>query len=84
MPLLAPFWNGHCYQNFPDPTLDDYRTAYWGEAFPALLAAKRKYDPAGLFRFQQMLCPDPADAQPPVWPPAVVHALAQPIQYAHG
>jgi hypothetical protein len=81
--VMAPFWNGHCYQNFPDPTLEEYRHAYWGEAFPALLAVKRKYDPRALFRFQQVLQarPDDADA-PPVWPPRVVEALRQPIAVA--
>lgn len=79
---MAPFWNGHCYQNFADPTLADYRHAYWGEAFPALLAVKRKYDPGGLFHFPQMLRPRPGDPnEPPVWPPAVVAALAQPIRH---
>lgn len=82
---MAPFWNGHCYQNFADPTLADYRAAYWGEAFPALLAVKAKYDPHTLFRFQQMLRARPGDPdEPPVWPPAVVEALGEPIDYAHG
>jgi FAD/FMN-containing dehydrogenase len=77
---MAPFWNGHCYQNFADPTLADYRAAYWGEAFPALLAVKRKYDPHTLFRFPQLLRARPEDPdEPPVWPPAVVAALAEPI-----
>jgi FAD/FMN-containing dehydrogenase len=80
---MAPVWNGHCYQNFADPTLSDYRAAYWGEAFPALLATKRKYDPDSLFRFPQMLRARPGDPdEPPVWPPAVVEALAEPIRAA--
>lgn len=83
--LLAPFWNGRCYQNFADPALEEYRDAYWGEAFPALLAAKRKYDPRDLFRFQQMLRARPGDPdEPPVWPPRVVEALRQPIAYGPG
>jgi hypothetical protein len=79
--LLAPFWNGRCYQNFADPALDDYRAAYWGEAFPALLEAKHKFDPRQLFRFPQMVesrADDPNE--PAVWPPAVVEALRRPIQ----
>lgn len=83
--VMAPVWNGHCYQNFADPTLADYRAAYWGEAFPALLAVKQKYDPHTLFRFQQMLRARPGDPnEPPVWPPAVVEALGEPIRASHG
>lgn len=79
--VLAPFWNGHCYQNFADPTLEDYRFAYWGEAAPALLAVKRKYDPRTRFRFQQALHEMPGDPdEPPVWPPRVVESLRQPIE----
>ncbi len=82
---MAPFWNGHCYQNFADPTLADYRAAYWGEAFPALLAVKQKYDPHTLFRFPQMLRARAEDPnEPPVWPPAVIEALAEPISGRHG
>ncbi|ODU55777.1 MAG: hypothetical protein ABS99_06915 [Acetobacteraceae bacterium SCN 69-10] len=81
--LMEPFWNGRCYQNFPDPTLVDYRAAYWGEAFPALLAVKQKYDPHAVFRFQQMLEPRPGDPdEPPVWPPRVVESLRRPIAVA--
>jgi hypothetical protein len=83
--MMAPFWNGHCYQNFADPSLADYRAAYWGEAFPALLATKRKYDPHTLFRFPQMLRARLNDPnEPPVWPPAVVEALGEPIRYPDG
>jgi FAD/FMN-containing dehydrogenase len=57
MQLLAPFSNGHVYQNYVDPSLKDYRTAYWGEAFDRLLAVKQKYDPDNFFHFQQSISP---------------------------
>jgi FAD/FMN-containing dehydrogenase len=79
--MVAPFWNGHSYQNFSDPELADYRAAYWGDAFAALLAVKQKYDPANLFRSPQMIAPHSGHATPdPVWPPLVVDALRQAIQ----
>jgi FAD/FMN-containing dehydrogenase len=78
--VLEPFWNGRCYQNFADPALQDYRGAYWGDAFPALLAVKRKYDPTDLFRSPQMIAAPHGEAVAhPEWPPLVVHALAQAV-----
>lgn len=47
--------NGHRYQNYPRRNLDNYRWAYWGESYPALERIKKKYDPEGLFRFEQDL-----------------------------
>ncbi len=57
MQLLAPFLNGHVYQNYVDSRLKDYRSAYWGEAFDKLLAIKQKYDPTNFFHFEQSISP---------------------------
>jgi FAD/FMN-containing dehydrogenase len=46
---------GHSYQNFPDPTLKDWRRAYYGENYHRLVRVKRKYDPAGFFRYPQAI-----------------------------
>lgn len=79
---VEPYWNGEVFQNFADPDLRDYRARYWGDAFPALLAVKRKYDPQGLFDFPQAIKPLPDDRpQAPTWPPKVVHWLARSVEY---
>jgi FAD/FMN-containing dehydrogenase len=43
------------YQNFPDPTLRDWRRAYYGANYHRLVRVKRKYDPAGFFRYPQAI-----------------------------
>jgi FAD/FMN-containing dehydrogenase len=38
-----------CYQNFPDPGLDDHAVAYWGADLARLSKVKAAYDPHGVF-----------------------------------
>ncbi|MER6126676.1 FAD-binding oxidoreductase [Streptomyces sp. NPDC001795] len=45
----------HAYQNFPDPTLKDWRRAYYGTNYPRLVRVKRKYDPTGFFNYPQAI-----------------------------
>ncbi len=78
--FVAPFWNGGIYQDFADAECPDYRAAYWGDAFPALLAVKRKYDPRGLFRHPQAIAPRAGRQTSPTWPPLVVAWLGRPIE----
>lgn len=52
---LEDFTNGHRYQNYPQRGLKNYRWAYWGKNYPVLERIKRKYDPKGVFRFEQDL-----------------------------
>jgi FAD/FMN-containing dehydrogenase len=45
----------YSYQNFPDPTLTDWRRAYYGANYDRLVRVKRKYDPTGFFRYAQAI-----------------------------
>ena len=52
---LEPFFNGFAYQNFIDPTLIDWQSAYYGANFPRLMDVKNTYDPDDFFRFAQSI-----------------------------
>ncbi|AJE41385.1 FAD-binding oxidoreductase [Streptomyces nodosus] len=47
--------SGAAYQNYTDPTLTNWRQAYYGDAAPRLAQLKRQYDPNGFFTFPQAL-----------------------------
>ncbi|MFF6786714.1 FAD-binding protein [Streptomyces sp. NPDC012510] len=47
--------SGAAYQNYTDPTLKNWRKAYYGEAAPRLATIKTKYDPTNFFTFPQSL-----------------------------
>ena len=65
MELMAPYFNGECYQNYPRAKLvglPDYKRAYWASNYPALVRVKKKYDPANFFNFPQSINPNDAVA----------------------
>jgi FAD/FMN-containing dehydrogenase len=53
--LVHPFASGRVFPNFPDPELEDWRSAHYGPNYQRLVRVKARYDPAGLFRFHQSL-----------------------------
>jgi len=52
---LAPDFDGSAYQNFIDPTLIDWKQAYYAENFGRLVEVKRTYDPRNVFHFPQSI-----------------------------
>ncbi|MCH0566129.1 MULTISPECIES: FAD-binding oxidoreductase [unclassified Streptomyces] len=52
---MRPYASGAAYQNYTDPTLKDWRTAYYGAAATRLTQVKRQYDPDRVFSYPQAL-----------------------------
>jgi FAD/FMN-containing dehydrogenase len=50
---LAPHVSGSAYQNFIDRSQPDWERAYYGGNLERLTKVKRRYDPDGLFAFEQ-------------------------------
>ncbi|EGX59477.1 lipoprotein [Streptomyces zinciresistens K42] len=52
---MRPYASGAAYQNYTDPDLKDWRTAYYGDAAPRLAKLRKRYDPEGFFSHPQAL-----------------------------
>ena len=52
---MKPYASGAAYQNYTDPTLKDWRKAYYGDAATKLAKVKKQYDPQGFFTYPQSL-----------------------------
>ncbi|MBD0840455.1 FAD-binding oxidoreductase [Streptomyces sp. TRM68416] len=52
---MKPYASGAAYQNYTDPSLKNWRKAYYGDAAPRLAKLKKQYDPTGFFTFPQAL-----------------------------
>ncbi|MEU7729706.1 FAD-binding oxidoreductase [Streptomyces sp. NPDC040724] len=52
---VAPYVTEAAYQNFIDPDLPDWRTAYYGANYPRLVEIKKRVDPDGFFTFGQAI-----------------------------
>ena len=50
---LSPFVTDQAYQNFIDPSLPNWQTAYYGENLPRLMQSKLDWDPDNAFTFAQ-------------------------------
>jgi FAD/FMN-containing dehydrogenase len=46
---MLPHWGNHAYVNYADPTLTDYRAAYFGANAARLGQVRATYDPHGFF-----------------------------------
>lgn len=53
--ILAPDFDGTAYQNFIDPTLEDWQTAYYGDNFERLVDVKTRVDPGDYFHNAQSI-----------------------------
>jgi FAD/FMN-containing dehydrogenase len=54
---MLPFASGGAYQNFPDPSLDDWKKDYYGDNLKQLETVKAMVDPKRLFLFPQAIPP---------------------------
>lgn len=52
---IRPHTNGRSYQNFPDPELPDWATAYYGDNLARLTTAKATWDPGDVFTYSQAI-----------------------------
>jgi FAD/FMN-containing dehydrogenase len=52
---MRAYASGAAYQNYTDPTLTNWRKAYYGDAAARLAQVKHRYDPNGFFTFPQSL-----------------------------
>jgi len=52
---MRPLAGGGAYQNFTDPSLADYRQAYYGLNLDRLTDIRRRVDPTEFFRFPQSI-----------------------------
>ncbi|NBE50353.1 FAD-binding oxidoreductase [Streptomyces boluensis] len=52
---MRRYASGSAYQNYADPSLKDWRSAYYGPAAGRLARLKKRYDPDRLFDFPQAL-----------------------------
>ncbi|WP_405716397.1 FAD-dependent oxidoreductase (plasmid) [Streptomyces xanthophaeus] len=53
--VIDPLSSGESYLNFPNPDLDDWRQAYYGENYRRLVSVKRRYDAPNFFRHPQSI-----------------------------
>ncbi|MGW2522494.1 FAD-binding oxidoreductase [Streptomyces sp. NPDC001617] len=52
---MRPYASGAAYQNYTDPTLTNWRKAYYGDAASRLAQVKKQYDPNRFFTYPQAL-----------------------------
>jgi FAD/FMN-containing dehydrogenase len=66
--LVAPYWSGFVYQNYPSPVDPDFGAHYWGNVYPLLGRIKAKYDPDNVLSYPQSIQPvrEPVQTDPAI------------------
>jgi FAD/FMN-containing dehydrogenase len=52
---MRPYASGFCYQNYIDPTLENWQHAYYGANYKRLLEVRSDVDPDHVFNFPQAI-----------------------------
>jgi FAD/FMN-containing dehydrogenase len=52
---MEQYTSAYCYQNFIDPSQENYLHAYYGANLPRLQDVKRTYDPGNVFHYPQSI-----------------------------
>ena len=52
---MHPWGSGRVFQNFADPGLQEWASAYYGPHLQRLMRVQDRYDPENVFRSEQTL-----------------------------
>lgn len=55
--VMQPWSSGRAYQNYIDPRISDWQSAFYGSNYARLRSIKAQYDPDSVFRYAQGIQP---------------------------